>query len=196
MQVTEAQLAHLLDLARDRSVNARQELVDTVSGLFFDQGQTVSDQERTLMVDILRHLIHDVEMSVRKKLAERLADRPDVPRDLIVSLANNVIEVAHPILANSTVLHDMELIEVIRVRTSEHQLVIAMRRQVSEPVTDALIETGNVNVIGRLLENPNVDILQAAMAYLVEQSRQVDVYQKPLLNRADLGPALASRMYW
>ncbi|MFO1190360.1 MAG: DUF2336 domain-containing protein [Alphaproteobacteria bacterium] len=194
--MTEAELAHLLDLARDRSVKARQELVETVSGLFFNSTQSISEQERALMTDILRRLIHDVEMSVRKKLAQHLADKPNAPHDLIVTLANDEIEVAHPILASSTVLHDMELIEVIRVKTCEHQLAIAMRRQVSESVSSALIETGNVNVIGRLLENPNAEISQAAMAYLVEQSRQVDAYQKPLLDRQDLGPELASRMYW
>jgi len=196
MNVTEAELAHLLDLARDRSVKARQELVETVSGLFFDSTQSISEQERALMTDILRRLIHDVEMSVRKKLAQHLADKPNAPHDLIVNLANDDIEVAHPILVSSTVLHDMELIEVIRVKTCEHQLAIAMRRQVSESVSSALIDTGNVNVIGRLLENPNAEISQAAMAYLVEQSRQVDAYQKPLLDRQDLGPELASRMYW
>jgi len=196
MQVTEAELAHLLDLARDHSVGARQELVATVSDLFFDSHQAISDHERALMTDILRQLIHDVEMSVRKQLALRLANQSNAPHELVVALANNDIEVAHPILINSAVLHDSELIEIIRFRTSEHQLAIAMRRHVSQSVSNALIETGNVNVIGCLLENSNADISQAAMAYLVEQSRQIDAYQKPLLNREDLNPELASRMYW
>ena len=35
------------------------------------------------MTDILHQLVHDVEMSVRRTLAERLAMLPSAPRDLI-----------------------------------------------------------------------------------------------------------------
>jgi uncharacterized protein (DUF2336 family) len=34
------------------------------------------------------------------------------------------------------------------------------------------------------------------MVYLVDQSETRDAYQKPLLDRTDLGAALAKRMYW
>ncbi|MHA1569732.1 MAG: DUF2336 domain-containing protein, partial [Alphaproteobacteria bacterium] len=127
-------LAHLLDLARNKTLAAREELVETVSDLFFDDHRILSDHERSLMTDILRQLIHDVEMAVRRKLADRLADQPNAPHELVLTLANDEIEVAHPILLNSEVLHDVELIEIVRHRTLEHQLAIAMRRGVDEPV--------------------------------------------------------------
>ena len=57
-------------------------------------------------------------------------------------LANDDIEVAYPILAFNKVLQDADLIEVIRHRTLEHQLVIAIREDVSEAVSDALVRTG------------------------------------------------------
>ncbi|MHA1569342.1 MAG: DUF2336 domain-containing protein, partial [Alphaproteobacteria bacterium] len=61
---------------------------------------------------------------------------------------------------------------------------------------DALVETGDKTVIQTLLENQNARISRATMDYLVEQSSQVDEFQNPLLHRPDLGPELASRMYW
>lgn len=189
-------LGHLLDLARDRSVGAREELVETVSDLFFDDGRVLTDHERSLMTDILRQLIHDVEMAVRRKLADRLADQPNAPHELVLTLANDDIEVAHPILLNTDVLHDAELIEIVRHRTLEHQLAIAMRRSLNEPVSNALVETGNKTVIQTLLENENARISRATMEYLVEQSAQVDEFQNPLLHRPDLGSELAARMYW
>ena len=189
-------LGHLLDLARDRSVGAREELVETVSDLFFDDGRVLTDHERSLMTDILRQLIHDVEMAVRRKLADRLADQPNAPHELVLTLANDDIEVAHPILLNTDVLHDAELIEIVRHRTLEHQLAIAMRRSLNEPVSNALVETGNKTVIQTLLENENARISRATMEYLVEQSAQIDEFQNPLLHRPDLGSELAARMYW
>jgi uncharacterized protein (DUF2336 family) len=186
----------LLDLARDKTAASRRLLAETVSDLFFDKNKVLTERERALMVDILRRLIHDVEMSIRRTLAERLADRPAAPRELVVELANDEIEVAHPILVRSEVLQDPELIEVIRHRTLEHQLAITMRTSISEAVCEALVETSNFDVIAALLANPNARIPQAALEYLVEESKQVDRYQNPLLHRGDLPTDLAKRMYW
>jgi uncharacterized protein (DUF2336 family) len=186
----------LLDLARDKSVRGRTRLVQVVGDLFFDEHDVLNERERSLMTDILRQLIHDVEMSVRKALADRLADHEDAPHELITTLANDQIEVAHNILLNSQVLQDIELIEIIQHRTFEHQLAIAMRKSVSEAVSDALVETGNTKVIQRLIENPAAKIAPNTMEYLVGESKGKEAYQKPLLDRPDLSPHLAKRMYW
>jgi uncharacterized protein (DUF2336 family) len=189
-------LEYLFELARDKTVAGRRMLVATIGDLFFSQHDVLSDRERSLMTEILRQLIHDVEVSVRRALAERLAEQPLAPHDLVVALANDEIEVAHPLLVNSDVLQDLELIEIIRNRTLEHQLAISIRKSVSEEVADALIATDSIDVIKTLLENHNADISQRTMEYLVEQSQRVDTYQNPLLRRPDLDTTLAKRMYW
>ena len=137
------------------------------------------------MVDIIRRLIHQVEISVRRVLAQRLAERPDAPADLVLTLANDEIEVAHPILLKSEVLRDPELIEIVQHRTMEHQVAIAMRPKVSEPVSDALVETKNERAITTLLSNQNAMISNRTMGHLVEQSAQIPNYQAPLINRQD-----------
>jgi hypothetical protein len=71
-----------------------------------------------------------------------------------------------------------------------------MRETASEAVSEALIGTGNIDVIKTLLENDNVDISGSAMGYLVEQSKNIDDIQVSLLNRGDLGLDLARRIYW
>ena len=125
-----------------------------------------------------------------------MASEAGAPRDLVSALANGQIEVAHPILTQSTVLQDMELVEIIEHRTFGHQLAIAMRKTVSQTGSDALIETGNVDIIKTPLENDSADISGKAMEYLVEQSEKIDDIQAPLVNRTNLGPDLAKRMYW
>jgi uncharacterized protein (DUF2336 family) len=186
----------LIRLAHDRSAASRKQLIETIGDLFFEKGDVLSDRERTIMADILRQLIHDVELTVRKHLAIRLSDEPEAPHELVIALANDDAEVAHSILMSSEVLRDPDLIEIIRHRTLEHQLAVSMRRSISEDVCDALVATDDVNVITRMLENPNANIAQATMEYLVEQSRRIDEFQNPLVHRADLPRDLAERMYW
>lgn len=186
----------LLEMARDKTSAGRQSLIAAVSDLFFDKNEVLSDRERALMSDILRQIIHDVEMSVRRELANRLVKMKDAPHDLVITLANDDIEVAHPILIESDILHDADLVEIIQHRTMQHQLAIAMRKNLSESVTEALVEAGNHDVIKTMLENPNAHMSRTTMEYLVEQAKRMDTYQNPLLRRPELEPELAKRMYW
>lgn len=193
---SETEIQDLLDLARDKSVNGRTRLVQVVGDLFFEEEHVLNERERALMTDILRQLIHDVEMSVRKALADRLATEGDSPPELVTILANDDIEVAHNILLKSEVLQDLELIEIIQHRTFEHQLTIAMRKEVSEAVSDALVETGNPKVITTLIQNDGASISPDTMEFLVNESKTEEAIQQPLLDRPELSPHLAKRMYW
>lgn len=132
---------------------------------------------------------------MRKVVSTRLADRNDPPAELISLLANDDIEVAFPILSESKVLKDNDLIEVIHHRTLEHQLAVAIRQTVSEAVSDALVEQGNERVIRTLLQNDNAQISEKTMAFLVEQSERMNSFQEPILRRRDLKPDMAKRMF-
>lgn len=185
----------LLSLAREKSAEARARLAATISDLFRDEGDALTPRERALMADILRRILRDIEISVRRQVALALAADSALPHDLLLFLANDQIDVAYPILRDSRVLLDSDLIEIIRNRTQEHQLAIANRYHVSEAVCDALVQAGRHEVIRELLQNPDADISSATMDYLVDQSRRVDSFQEPILRRADLPEDLAKRMF-
>ena len=118
---------YLFRLARQKSAESRSVLAATISDLFSEDKGALSERERAMMFDILHKIIHDVEMTVRRRLSEKMADYRDVPRHLISILANDTIEVAYPILSRSLVLQDRDLIEIIQQRTREHQMAIATR---------------------------------------------------------------------
>ena len=130
----DTEMQDLLDLAQDKSASVKSQLAQVVSDLFFEGERVLNERERTLMTDFLRQLIQDVEISVRKALADRMAEESRAPSDLINILANEELDVAHNILLNSQVLQDLELIEIIQHQTFEHQLTIAMRDKISEAV--------------------------------------------------------------
>jgi uncharacterized protein (DUF2336 family) len=190
------ELDELVRLARDKSQKSRSILVTTINDLYSDEEALLTEQDRVIMVDIIRQLIHEVEVSVRRTLAERLAEQEDAPEDLVVALANDEIEVAHAILIKSEVLKDPELIEIVQHRTMEHQVAIAIRPKLSEQVSDALVETDNEEVITTLLSNEGALISNTTMGHLVEQSGRVIGYQKPLVRRHDLSNELAKKLYW
>ena len=193
---TEDLETRLLRRARDKSQQGRGALLEDIAELFVGGDGRLSDQERSLLSDILTKLIHEVEMDVRRDIAARLSDIEAAPRELIVMLANDDVEVAGPILLKSGVLRDADLMEIFKHRSTEHRLKIAGRNGLSEEVADALIENGEEDVIEALLNNGDAVLSRRASEYLVEESRRIDRFQEPLLRRPDLPPDLGHRMFW
>ncbi|GIX16887.1 MAG: hypothetical protein KatS3mg119_1073 [Rhodothalassiaceae bacterium] len=186
----------LMRLARERSAHARATLLENVTDLFLSEEGRLTEQERALISDILIKLLEEVETVVREQLAHALArsgiELPEVER----LLAHDEIAVARPILLKSRALRDPDLIEIIRWRSHEHRLAIAMRDELSEAVSDALVEYGEDDVIEALLRNPDARLSEKAMEYLVAESQRVDRFQEPLVRRHDLPDHLALKMFW
>ncbi len=196
MAETQPNLDGLLSLALDRSLASRERLAQEVGDICANEARVLTEQERDLIFEILKKLLHDFEIPLRARLSLRLAGVPNAPRELIVTLANDEIEVAQPVLLHSPVLRDVDLIEVIRHRSQRHQVAVARRNDLSETLSEVLVETHDEDVIQALLQNDNASISEATMAYLVEQSRRVDSFQEPLVDRNDLPEALAKKLYW
>lgn len=189
-------MRNLVDLAHDRSVQGRSQLVSAIGDLMNDQGRILTLHERALINDILKKLIQEVARPVRKALAEKLAASSQAPREVITLLANDEFDIASPILLNSNILEDEDLMEIVRQRTISHRLAVAMRRSLSERICDELVATKSADIIKALLENHGAHISAATMSYLVDQSETQDAYHEPLLRRRDLPQDLAQRMYY
>ncbi len=188
-------IQELVALARDGSSAARTRLVAGIGDLMFSETEPPNEREREIATDILRHLVREAEVLVRRALALRLAREPKAPHELVLALAKDEIGVARTVLAECELLADADLIEIIHQRTLQHQLTIAMRQQVSETVSAALVSTGNPEVMRTLVENPNARIARRTFERLVEHSRKAESLQGPLVRRQDLDADLAARMY-
>lgn len=187
---------HLIDLARRRTREARTELFENMADLFMSDAGRLTDRERALINGILNKLLGSVEHEVRQSLAEQLRDDPAAPPELIALLANDDIDIARPVLRESPVLQDKDLIAVIKERGREHWLAISARRSLSSSVSDALVDTGDGDVIEGLLRNADAELSHHAMEYLVIEAQRTDKFHEPLLRRAELPPDLAYKLYW
>lgn len=186
----------LLALARDRSAAGRRRLSRVIDDLFLAHRDVLSDRDSALMTEILRQLVLAVELPIRRGLAERLAELPDTPPDLMLALANEELELAFPRLIQSDLLHHRELIELVHHRALEHQLAVSIRKMCSESASELAPAADGTDVIKGLIEHGQGRLAPATMDYLVEQSRRVDTYQNPLLPGAELPRGLSRRLGW
>lgn len=185
----------LLDLAMQRAVDGKDGLAASLTEVCLSPGANLNANELTIVYDIIRNLVHKVEAKIRRYIAEYLANRDDVPKDLIEFLANDEISVAYPILSTSNILLDEDLVEIISSASKRHLLAIAIRSSLTEEVSDALISTGDEDVITTLLYNNAAHINLSTLRDLVEMSEACAGYQEPLLHRHDVTRDMAAQMY-
>jgi uncharacterized protein (DUF2336 family) len=94
MKDQDQDLHSLMRLALDKSIEGREQLTARIAQLSLEREHLLSDQERDLIFDILDKLIHEFELPIRERLADRLSRNPAAPRALIVALANDEFSVA------------------------------------------------------------------------------------------------------
>src|SRR6201985_2965387 len=117
---------------------SREEIYLAVASLYRIQGTGLNQRERELMREILRRLARDVEMAIRIALAQRLAEDTTAPHDLITLLVDDTIEVARPLILNSPLLTEADVLKMIAESGIGHQEAVAGRPNIGIPVTDAL----------------------------------------------------------
>ncbi len=126
--------------------------------------------------------------------SEALAARRDPPRDRLLALAGERIEVAIPILIRSEALTDADLIEIIRRTTTQHRMAIAMRPTLSRQVVDALVATEETEVAAAVLQNSAAEITAETFGRLAGQALATPALKAALLKRPGLPAALRDRL--
>jgi uncharacterized protein (DUF2336 family) len=77
------------------------------------ENPTLSESEMNLAHEVVRLMAKDIETSVRLALSQNLRHATRLPHDVAFQLANDVEIVALPILTESEVLTDNDLLEII-----------------------------------------------------------------------------------
>jgi uncharacterized protein (DUF2336 family) len=187
-------MGRLAQLAVNPQGTSREEIYLAVASLYRTQGNDLNQRETALMQEILRRLTRDVEMAIRIALAERLADDTTAPHQLILLLADDMIEVARPLLLRSPLLTDDDMLRLIAGCGVGHQEALAARADIGEPVTEELVKSEHDSVLVTLVRNATARISTRAYSALVEKSRRLTALQEPLTQRSDLPRQVAVQM--
>ena len=151
-------------------------------------------QEKKLAEEIFVLMCRDAEERVRQALSSNLKDCEFLPRDIAVTLAEDVISVSKPLLTYSSVLTDDDLIKIVGSAGEEKQKAIASRAVVSEILSDALIDTRNEAVVGTLVANDGAAISTASMQRVLDDFRESDLVKSSMVGRSSLPMEVSERL--
>lgn len=147
--LTQADIARL---AREPSPQLRAELVGKLASDY--SANLFSRREAEIAVEIFRLLLRDVQERVRVELCKGLCHSLSIPHDIALRLAYDNEPVAVHMLSNSFVLTEEDLIEIAKSTCEVAKLcAIARRETVSAPLSEALIESSEKEVLHVLLNN-------------------------------------------
>jgi uncharacterized protein (DUF2336 family) len=144
----------------------------------------------------LEQLARDHVTRVRAALASSIKDVACAPPDVVRRLAKDVERcVAEPILAICAALTDADLLAVIASQPATWALTaIAGRAQVSAPVSTAIVDAGDEDASGVLLDNSGAVIPEPALERLAEDSATQRGLQDKLARRPSLPRRVAARL--
>lgn len=193
------QLRSLIRLAREKARENRRILRDNISDLFLSAAGRLSEQESALIAEVLRLLVHDLEMALRRELADRLPRVDNQPRALASSLTDEDTEMAHAALMRHEVLRDSDLIELAKHRAAEYLLAEARGSSGGDASILGPNEAsrgGEAPLLESLVNSPDPVLALRTRDYLVAETRRVDKFRRPILAACELPAALRRKLVW
>ena len=155
----------------------------------------VNTFERAVTADLLVEILRDAEFDERERVARRLSTLTEIPNSLVRLILRDEFDVARPLLEDAN-LNDSDLLDCIRSSTGAHRRQIALRRGVSEVVSEALVEGGETLVVEALLRNDQARLSHAAIERVVAMTRDQASLAPMLLRRPELRPSHAYVLFW
>lgn len=165
----------------------RVELLRSVTDLFLNDAERLSDEQVHLFDDVIGRLAEEIETNARRELSERLAPVENAPVGVVENLAaDDAVEVASPVLTRSKVLKDEFLVEIARTKGQGHLLAISGRDTIAPVVTDVLVDRGNNTVLRTVAGNQGAQFSDRGFGRLVERSKDDEVLAEKVGLRADI----------
>jgi Uncharacterised protein conserved in bacteria (DUF2336) len=180
-------IAELEEAVRSGSSTKRISTLRQVTDLFLRDADRLSEDQVKVFDDVLCHLVARVETRVKAELSARLTSVDHAPSGVIEHLAwDDKIEVAGTVLASSGRLTTNTLVEIAKTKGQEHLLAISGRADLTEDVTDVIVDRGERKVIRKLAGNASARFSDDGYQDMIAHAESDDELTEMLGIRIDL----------
>jgi uncharacterized protein (DUF2336 family) len=152
--------------------------------------------ERSMTADLLVDMLREAPLEDRMRVSRRLCTLVEIPATLVRLLLRDHIEVAQALLEDCPSLSDIDLLDCAQNTTMEHRKLIAVRRGLSEVVSEAVATPMEPAAVRALLRNTEAKLSNTAVEIIVAATRESPRFIPMLLRRPELRPHHAYVMFW
>ena len=140
--------------------------------------------------EVIFNLARDIEFRARVELSGRLAKVENAPYKTVRDLAfDDDHAVAGPVITFSPRLSEADLVEIAREKGQDHLMALSNRRNLTEMVTDILIDRGELPVQTNVAGNATAKLSPGGIAKLANIAVDDEGMRKAMASRHDI-PAL------
>ncbi len=182
----------VLRLLEDRSADTLISVTQKIAGNY---ALPMKPSDAAAAEQIFRLLMRETETKVRAALANHVKSSKTLPRDIAMSLARDVEEVALPLLEHSESLTESDLIELVQATHDQNRhLAISRRDYVPLALSDSLIARGTEEVAASLVDNAGAQISDNGMGKIVERFPENKPLMSALVSRPQLPATVAEKL--
>ncbi|SNY91571.1 hypothetical protein SAMN04515647_1799 [Cohaesibacter sp. ES.047] len=163
------------------------ELMRHVATLFSLTADHCTQEQIDTYDTVMQRLADLVGVETRSFAAKKICRLSNAPHEIIRRFAFDLISVADPVLRNSPVLTDIDLVEVSDEKGEEHMVSISMRKSLSVLVTDVLIRSKKGSVLIKLAANSDAEFSELGMSALKSAAANDQMLAHELVQRGQSG---------
>lgn len=150
--------------------------------------------ERAHAESILAIMAQDAAVLVRRALAVALKNSPKLPRELARALAQDVDAIALPVIINSPMLTDADLVEIVRACPPAKQGAVASRETLSASVTGAIAQYAAAPIVELALANDNAIFDEDGYGAVIDRFAGVSDVMRAMVQREELPVVITEKL--
>ena len=180
-----------MELSKNIDSDARSQAAYLASIAFIEHDGPID--ENAALYAALFTFLEDNSVKVRASLAYGLLHSKNAPRPIMVSLLYDEPIISRAVAQYSPVLVDADLLGIIRNNDEAMLDSIVRRKIINERVSNALLLSGNINIILRLLKRKDVSLDSQILAQIAKKFANNRKISAALLARDEL--SASTRIY-
>jgi uncharacterized protein (DUF2336 family) len=154
----------------------------------------LSPEERAHAEGIMAIMAQDAAVLVRRSLAVALKNSPKLPREIANKLAADVDSIALPVILNSPVLTDSDLVQILRACPPAKQVAVASRETLSTTVTGAIASYAVSEAVERALANDNASFDANGLGAVLDRFSGVSAVTSAMVHRNELPVSITEKL--
>ncbi|MTH96754.1 DUF2336 domain-containing protein [Roseibium sp. RKSG952] len=187
-------LSSLINMAIKEAPDSKGTLMLRVAELCLDGLADRSQGEKQLFADVILTLYAQADAEQRAALARQLAMYADIPPHLARHIAEDTINIAMPVLLQSEALTPEDMAGIAETASPAHLQILAHRPDLKMIASDVIVRRGDRETRCLITENTDIRLSRQSLLLLAEAAETDELLRGPLINRADLTPAVCQRM--
>lgn len=154
----------------------------------------LSEEERAAARKIITFLSRDVAELVRRALVITLRSSDLMPHDVAMRLVGDVETIAIPLISQSPLFSDEDLMAIVRAGRTHVQVAVALRPALSRDVAEVIASEAVVEAVRALSANDNADVSERAMGIAIDRFGHDAETINLLAHRNILPPSIVDRL--